>query len=69
MELDKLKEITEYARKNGIKSLKFGDVSIEFRDILPPLRTRTNKPGDKPLSAVKDVPTLDDLNDYIYGET
>lgn len=67
MELAKLKELTEFAKKAGIKSLKFEDVSIEFRDVMPPARTRARPGEESSFKITKEAPTLDEINHYIYN--
>lgn len=66
MDLKEIKKITAYAKKAGIKSLKFGDVEIVFGDHLPSKpRLVPEEVSSKP--QVQQPPTLDEINAYIYS--
>lgn len=70
MELRDAKKLIAYAKKNGIKSLKVGDVEVTFSDdvVTKYASAKVSTELETPISTqVKDV-TLDDINDYIYGE-
>lgn len=69
MDLKELKKITAYARKAGIKSLKFADVSIEFNEATTPQRAKRLIVVEEDTVKKPTDPTLEQINDYIYGQT
>lgn len=70
MDLKEFKRLASFARKSGIKSLKLGDAAIEFHEsaLNLPKQAKPSEP-DKPLVSVPSGPTLDEINEYIYGKT
>ncbi len=77
MDFKELKKIVAYSRKNGIKRIKNADVEIEFHDaVIFPKRPRGK--SAQPLAPVAPisevpapppVPSLDEINRFIYGQT
>lgn len=70
MDLKELRKITAYARKAGLKSLKFNGVELEFQDSLhvprgtkPKLVPAFDGPSGLPIVP---EPSLDQINAYIY---
>lgn len=67
MDLKEIKRITAFARKAGIKSLKFGDVAIEFGDHVPATRKRLKLVEEGSVPAPQAEPTLDQIYSHIYS--
>lgn len=78
MEFGEIKKIVRFARSAGVKSLKLGDLSVEFKDeiiIKQPRQSKAQPQAEqRPAFAAKEkqipeVPTLDEINNFIYGNT
>lgn len=73
MDLKQAKQLIAYAQRRGIKSLKIGDLEVHFGEavIFPKRRVRTNpnQPAVASIPAPPPEPTLDQINEYIYGDT
>lgn len=73
MDLKEIKRLVSYAKRNGLKRLKIDGLEIELQDaIVFPTRKRgklSAVPGGKEESipAPPPEPTLDQVNEYIYG--
>ena len=75
MDLQEIKKITNVARRSGVKALKVNGLEIEFKDEI--ILTRDRKPKlvgkpaepDKTIPAPPPLPTLDDINRFIYEDT
>jgi hypothetical protein len=78
MDLQQLKELISYARKLGVQSLEFEGLRVNFKDevVVTPKRKRQRVPMEGSVSAATvaipappQLPTLDEINEYIYGTT
>lgn len=76
MDLKEAKRLIAYARRKGIQRLKWGDLDISFHEglVLPFLRelpaASVVAPADKQTKpAPEPLPTLDDINKFIYENT
>ena len=73
MELKDAKKLISYARKQGIKVIKCGDLEIMFSDQPAPIRGRKPRlvgaSEEKSIPAPDPLPTIDQINEYIYGQT
>ncbi len=69
MDLKQIRTITKFARRNGIKSLKFEGFEIEFGDLVVPPKAKRLKVIEEDAPPVQEVRelTLEQINDYIYG--
>lgn len=74
MDFKEAKRVINFARRNGIKTMKLGDLEVTFHDaIVFPQRARTSKAqepvaADKSIPAPAPAPTLQQINDFIYKE-
>jgi hypothetical protein len=75
-DLKDAKRLIAYARKVGAKSLRWGDLEIEFHapGVIPPRQRGSVDASAKgseptPLTAPEAPPTLDQINEYIYGKS
>lgn len=68
MELDKLKEIVRFAKRNRIKSITVDGFSLE---LAPRKKKKIQAPIDpqpsKPIQTLPPIPTLDQINDWIHN--
>lgn len=70
MNLKEIKKIVAFAKKSGVKTLKLDGFEIELND------EAFNKPLVKAIAMTEDKvpfpehrePTLEDINEYIYGD-
>lgn len=70
MDFKEIKKITAFARKAGLKSLKFNGFEIEFSDqAVPPTKKRLKIVEDEVGPSIPQEPNLEQINDYIYGNT
>ncbi len=70
MDLKDIKKITAFARRAGLKSLKFNGCEIEFNDsVAPPTRKRLKLVEENSAPKPPHEPTLSEINDYIYGNS
>lgn len=67
MDLKEIKKITAFARRAGLKSLKFNGVELEFGDQVAKPQAKRLKLVEDPGIPVIAEPTLQQINDYIYG--
>lgn len=71
MDFREIKKLTAYARRSGVKHLKLDGFEIEFQDGAPapePLRKPKLAPvQESSIPAPPPDPTLDQINQYIYG--
>lgn len=71
MDLKEVKKIVAFAKKAGISSMTMDSLSFVFSsDPLPVLQKGQKVPEvpEKKLPEPKPGPTLDDINQYIYGQ-
>lgn len=72
MDFKEAKKIIAYARKNGIRSLKIGDFSVELEsepvafERAAPAPAGAQDPNTRPAPPAE--PTLAEINEYIYGK-
>lgn len=66
MDFREAKKLIAYAKKNGIKSLKCGDVEVTFGDTSVRMAVQ-EVDVPKAIHSMVMPPTLDQVNDYIYG--
>lgn len=77
MELKEIKKLISYAKRNGLKSIKIGEFEATFHEaVIFPSRQKkaaTHSPlpeqKSKDIPAPAPLPTLDEINEYIYGKT
>lgn len=80
MELKEIKKLVHFARKAGVKSMSFNGLAVEFKDEIiiqhprkPRLATKDGKATaaspEKAIPAPAPLPTLDEINQYIYGQS
>lgn len=72
MDLKEAKKLINYARSAGIKTFKLGDLEVDFRQeitIEPRKRLKSVPKADEVKLPPPDAPpTLDQINQYIYGD-
>lgn len=73
MELKEIKKIARLARAAGIKGIKIDGLELEFHEprSLGPKRVRLQKgivDSGSGISKEEPAPTLEQINDYIYGQ-
>jgi hypothetical protein len=71
MDFKEAKRLIAYAKKNGIKTLKAGDFEVTFDDhvIFPKaLQASKDEPGIATRPPDPPVPSLDEINAYIYNQ-
>lgn len=75
MDFKEIKKIANFARRAGVKSIKMDGLELSFKDEIILTRERKPRLVGKPTEPEKTVPvppplpTLDDINRFIYEDT
>lgn len=71
MDLKEIKRLVTYARNAGIHFIKVDGLEIQFKETFEGRRTRrtlATSPAFEKTVKGGPAPTLEDINDYIYGQ-